>query len=357
MAGLVVLLAVEIPKSGAQPPKDVPLPEVKIGFPKILFNDVPDSLIQTAAQPFKEMIQKTAKLRGSLVIADDYRMLAKQLKEKQIDIAVFHGFEFAWVEKTDPNLIPLVVTAPNCGKVQACIVVNVDSKVRGPHDIKGICAIPKGSKAHCGMFLDRIREGLPEDRCCPKKFADRTPEEVLDDVASGKNESALVDVSALLAYQADKPGLGTCLKVLTESELLPSAVVVVRKGAITNEQIQMIKDGLLNCPRTPQGRIFVMFWNLKGFDVVNDDYFELLDKCRKAYPVSFKLTEQTFLALKNAKVPETVLEKLNPLKNKEMSRGDLLKEITKVLNTNETKQFQDIVLIHAAYPLPADPKK
>jgi ABC-type phosphate/phosphonate transport system substrate-binding protein len=283
--GIFVLAAIVVPRSGAQPPSSDSPTELKIGFPKVLFKDVHPNLVQIAAQPFKDTIQKTAGVKASLVIADDYQILADQLKAKQLDIAVFHGFEFAWIEKSDPNLVPLVVTVPNCGKVQACLVVNSGGAVKRPDDLKGACvAVPKGSKAHCQMFLDRIREGLPEDRCCPRHIPGQTPEDVLDSVASDKSESALVDVSALLSYQADKPGLGSCLKVLKESILLPSAVVVCRKGALTGAQLQAFQDGLMNCNKTGQGRLFLTFWNLKGFALVNQDYYDLLAKCREAYP-------------------------------------------------------------------------
>jgi ABC-type phosphate/phosphonate transport system substrate-binding protein len=285
VTGLVVFAAFAVPESGAQPPKGKPLPDVNIGLPEVLFKDVHKSLIEIAAQPFNDIIQKTVAMNGKLEIAADYRILAQQLKANNLDIALFHGFEFAWIEKTNPNLIPLAVTLPNCGKVQACIVVNWASKAKDPKDLKGACiAVPKGSKAHCQMFMDRIREGLPTDCCCPMKCTGRTPDEVLEDVASEKCEAAVVDVSALLSFQSDKPGAGRCLKVLKESELLPSAVVVCRKGALSVEQIQAMKDALLNCAKTPQGKLFVMFWNLKGFGAVSEEYYELLSKCRKAYP-------------------------------------------------------------------------
>jgi len=358
VTGLVVLAAVAVPRSGAQPPKDVPLSEVKIGLPKVLFKDVHESLIQLAAQPFNDMIQKTVGMKGTLIIAEDYKVLAQRLKANTLDIALFHGFEYAWIEKSDPNLIPLAVTLPNCGKVQACLVVNVDSKVKCPKDLKGACvAIPKGSKAHCQMFLDRIREGLPEDSCCPMKYSGRVPEEILDDVVQGKCEAALVDVSSLLAYQSDRPGAGSWLKVLKDSELLPSAVVVCRKGVLTEKQIQAVKDALLNCANTASGKAFVMFWNLKGFGPVTEEYRELLTKCRTSYPVSFTITDQSFVALRNAKVPDAVIAKLNPLKNKELSRGDLEKEIIKVLDQDEKKEFKDMILVHIANSAPSDPKK
>ncbi|HEV3439775.1 MAG TPA: TAT-variant-translocated molybdopterin oxidoreductase, partial [Gemmata sp.] len=60
-----------------------------------------------------------------------------------------------------------------------------------------------------------------------------------------------------------------------------------------------------------------------------------------------KLTDQAFLALRRANVREVVLTKLNPLKDKELSQESMVKEIAKVLNADETKQFQDLILNHA----------
>ncbi len=62
----------------------------------------------------------------------------------------------------------------------------------------------------------------------------------------------------------------------------------------------------------------------------------------------FKLSDQVIVALKNEKVPESVLVKLNPLKNKEFSRDDFEAEIKKLLNADETKQFLRLILNHPA---------
>jgi len=291
--GMLFLITVALPQSGAQPPNAATLPEVRIGLPDALFRDVHPALVDTAAKPFKDTIQKTLEMNGSLVKAKDYKVLADQLKSGQVDIALFHGFEYAWVKGMYPDLqlVPLVMTLPKCGKVQACIVVNVASKAAEPKDLKGACvAIPKGSKAHCQMFLERLQNQLLPDKnvCCPieRKGAPLSNEEILDDVASGCGscEAALVDISSLLAYQADKPGLGACLKVLTKSELLPAAVIVCRKDALKQSQKDAIIKGMVESTKTPAGRIFAMFWNLKGFGVVTDEYQALVDQTLKSYP-------------------------------------------------------------------------
>lgn len=64
----------------------------------------------------------------------------------------------------------------------------------------------------------------------------------------------------------------------------------------------------------------------------------------------FKLTDQSLAALRMAKVPETVLVKLAPLKDKELSREDFVREITSALNKEETERFQHHVLNHVLPP-------
>ncbi len=264
-------------------PNAVALPEVRIGLPNVLFRDIHPALVDTAAKPFKDTIQKTLGMNGSLVKAKDYKVLADQLKSGQVDIALFHGFEYAWVKELYPDLqlVPLVMTLPKCGKVQACIVVNVASKAAEPKDLKGACvAIPKGSKAHCQMFLEKASRKIAKDcqgDCCPidqQRATPPTSDEILDDLASGcgKCEAALVDIAQLLSYRAANPGLGSCVKVLVQSELLPAAVIVCRKDALTAKQMKAITKGLVECTKNPQGQLFAMFWNLKGFGRVTEDY-------------------------------------------------------------------------------------
>src|SRR5262249_37875058 len=159
------------------------------------------------------------------------------MKDGKIDIGVFHGFEYAWLKDT-PNLLPMVATVPNCGKVQACLVVHKDSKAKAPADLRGACVLmPKGSKAYCYMYLDHLREKLPAGDCCPAKKSNLTPEEALGEVAVGTSEAVLVDYAALLALKNNCPGCFKELKILAESELLPSAVVVYRKGCMDDKTV------------------------------------------------------------------------------------------------------------------------
>jgi outer membrane protein assembly factor BamB len=62
---------------------------------------------------------------------------------------------------------------------------------------------------------------------------------------------------------------------------------------------------------------------------------------------SFELTDQTLANLQKEKVPETVLQKLIPLKNKTFSRGEFVEALTKALTNEEFAQFQVLVLSRA----------
>lgn len=290
-AGAVIaLIAAAIGQSAepVPPPNNPPpnLQQVRIGFPDPMFKDVPKTFIDAAVIPFKRMIQKEIGMAGSMRICPDYADLADEIKNGKIDLAVFHGFEFAWI-KQNPNLVPIVITNPSCGKVQACLVVHADSKAKKPQDLKGACVgLPKGTKAHCAMFLKFLQDGsdIAAGDCCAKPCKGLTPEEVLDDVVTGKCEAALVDIANWESYAQYRKGLAKQLKILAQSELLPPAVVVCRKGALTPAQMNKVRDGLLNCNKTAIGRAFTMFWQLDGFKDVSADYMAMLDKTLKEYP-------------------------------------------------------------------------
>jgi len=59
-----------------------------------------------------------------------------------------------------------------------------------------------------------------------------------------------------------------------------------------------------------------------------------------------RITDQALIAMRNAKLPEVVLGKLQSLKDKDMYRPDLQREIDKLLDEEETKEFRDTILSH-----------
>lgn len=64
-------------------------------------------------------------------------------------------------------------------------------------------------------------------------------------------------------------------------------------------------------------------------------------------PVSFKLTDHVFHVLKRADLPDTVLAKLDSLRNKEFSQEEFGEELTALLSADELKKYQSTISTHA----------
>lgn len=260
-------------------------PVLKIGLPETMFYGLPPEIAHTAAKPFQAVFDKQSGFVSEVAVVKDHAALADQLSKGKLDVAVFHGFEYAWV-KDNPALVPLLVTVPR-SKHRACLVVNVDSKAENAASLKGECvAIPSNTKAHCRLYLERLKDGLPAGCCDAAKFDTKTlsVEEALDAVSTSKCVSALVDASALAAYRADKPGAGKQLKVLSESDAFPAGVIVYRKDAFNLQTANKISGGLIKSVKTPQGGLLTSLWRLEGFAEMSPDFRAELEKCLKAYP-------------------------------------------------------------------------
>jgi hypothetical protein len=54
--------------------------------------------------------------------------------------------------------------------------------------------------------------------------------------------------------------------------------------------------------------------------------------------------------LRKANVPEAVLSKLSPLKDKQFMRKEFAPELAKVLNPGEMKEWEKVIVNHATYP-------
>lgn len=65
----------------------------------------------------------------------------------------------------------------------------------------------------------------------------------------------------------------------------------------------------------------------------------------------FELTDQTLDKLRHEHVPETVLVAINPLKDQELSRSELKQQLDHVLNTDDLKHFQKLI-VDSATPVP-----
>lgn len=276
----ILLAALAAPASAADRPEGI-----QIGMVQGMFRDVQPAMVQALATPLRDLIKLKTGLVGNVEILPDAYILADQIKAGRHQLGVFHGFEFAWIRAKNPDLVPLVITIPPGRKLQAVVVVHKDSKASTLADLKNEpVVVHRGIKAHCPLFLERSRIGLPATTAAPKTRPLVTAEEALDAVVQGDSPAALVDAAALIGYQTLQPGASKQLRVLCQSEMFPQTVIAYRKGSLDDETIARVRKLLVEAHQTAAGKPLMMLWSLKGFEDVPPEYSAHLDRIAKAFP-------------------------------------------------------------------------
>ena len=259
---------------------------IQIGMVQGMFRDVQPAMVQAMARPLRTLIQNQTGLEGEVEIVPDARTLADRMRAGRFQLGVYHGFEFAWVRQDSPDLVPLVVTVPPARILRAVVVVAKTSEAERLADLKHESVlVPRGTKAHCYLFMDAHRQGLADDCAALKTKPAVTSEEALDAVVQGEAAAAIIDASALLGYQKLQPGAYGHLKVLCQSEPFPPTVIAAQRGALPDSTLAGVRQLLTAAHQTPAGKPLMMLWNLKGFEDVPADYGTQLDAVTKAYPV------------------------------------------------------------------------
>lgn len=256
-----------------------------VGMVKGMFRDVQPALLKVLSRPFQELMFSKSGFTGDVDILADAYALADAMKQKKCDLGVFYGFEYAWVKREHPDLVPLVVSVPTGRKIQAVVVVHKDSEIKTLADVGSECVVmPRGTKSHCLAYLDKLRAGLKSETAKPKAMVSKTAEDVLNSVVTCEQCAALVDVTALSGYEVLHPGAFKQLRILSESEQFPLSVIAYKKGSLNPEAVAKLKEGLLEAHRSPAGKPLMLLWNLKGFEEAPADYDAQLEEIIQAYP-------------------------------------------------------------------------
>lgn len=284
--GLLAAFVVTVGVTGLGSPAAAADPaSVKVGMLQGMFRDIPPSMIQALSRPFRTILETQTGLSGDVELLADAPLMAKKLKDKKLDAGIFHGFEYAWVKAQYPDLVPIVVANPQGGVLQAAIVVHADSPAKKLADLEGDCLlITRGAKAHCLLYLEKLRAGLPKTAARNAPKTGLTPEEALNAVAAGEHAAVLVDVGSYNAYQKLQPGAAKQLKVLMQSDPFPQGVLLTRKGAMPDEMMKKLTDGLTGANKVAAYKPLMMMWNLQGFETPPKDYEAQLQKCLAEYP-------------------------------------------------------------------------
>ena len=282
-AGLVtaVALVVAAPAAAAEPSA------IRIGLVKTLFRDVPPLLVPIGLRPMKALMESQTGVAGDLVPAGDYENLARQLKEDEVQLGVFHGVEFAWVHQNYPSLKALVIAVNGPPYLRAHLVVRADSEIASGVNLKGkIVELPRMSSEHCRLFLER--------RCCPtgdspekyfaKVIGSNNPADALDDVVDDDAQAVVVDEVVYEAYCKNKPGRAAKLKTVQQSEAFPCAVIAYQPGVLSDRVLDAFRDGMIAAKENPKAQTLLKANRVTGFEAIPTDYEKSLDEIAKAYP-------------------------------------------------------------------------
>lgn len=261
-------------------------PGVRIGVVDTLAPGMPAKLLAIAMRPFRAYMEEQTGLAGEVVRGGDAFSLARQLQEGRVQVAIFHGHEFAWVREKCPALRPVVICISQCRDIRAALVVPEKCEAGGCSELKGkAVALPRDARAHCRVYLERncVEEGVPACkfyRLAQPSYTDDT----LDEVASGKLEGAVVDSAALERYRKCHPARARSLRVLQESGTFPPGVIAYCHGRLPEATVKKLRATLLAAKDDPKGQVTLKRLRMSSFEPPSEEFDVSLRSIAKAYP-------------------------------------------------------------------------
>ncbi len=282
LASLILLAGIGITAEKA------PAPQVKIGMLRSMVREVPPALFKAMAAPFQQVVFDQTGLKGDLVVIETPEDMQRQLTNGELQLGVFHGFEYAWMKMKQPALEPLMLVAINPQALQSVVVVSAESSAKTIGECQGgKLAIPNGTREHSRLFLNRRCRncgGPPMQEFFPTTAAPRSVEEALDNVVDNVVQVAVVDQAGMAMFQRRKPGRFAKLKTLDQSELFPPSVIVYSRGKLEDDTLRRFRDGMATAHKTTLGSHLMGLMKVTGFEPVPGNYDQRLTEIVKAYP-------------------------------------------------------------------------
>ncbi len=264
---------------------------VKIGMIGSLFRDVPETTVLVMMAPFGAIMQAQTGVSGELVPGGDAESVGHQLAADKLQLAVFHGIEFAWARQKHPELRPLMIAINLQRHLRAHLIVRADNPATSLKDLHDqTFALPRQSREHCHLFVERQCRALKKE---PRAFFSKitTPassEEALDDLLDGAVQATVIDGVSLDCYKRRKPGRFSKLKDIETSEVFPAACLAYKPGALDEATLKRFRDGMMSANQTILGKQLLTMWKLTGFEPVPQDYEQTLTEIVKSYPAPAK---------------------------------------------------------------------
>src|SRR5207248_3284 len=95
LVAAVLVLGILLPGRGTAAENAADAANIRIGLVGSMFRDVPEPMLQLLSKPFRSLMEDQAGVVGHVVSSGAAENLAQQLKGQNVQLGVFHGFEFA----------------------------------------------------------------------------------------------------------------------------------------------------------------------------------------------------------------------------------------------------------------------
>jgi ABC-type phosphate/phosphonate transport system substrate-binding protein len=271
----------------AQPAKNA---TINIGLASAFFYDVPETLVTIAVEPFSALMKQTTGLDGILLYKDDAFEVARKLEKGELQVGVFHGHEFAWLQKNHPRLKPLMVAVNVHRDVSAYVIVNKNNPAKSIIDLRGkTLDMPEGTKEHCRVFLEKhCADNAQQNIKSYFKTVSKTKSAIqaIDNVAFGKVDAVLIDTITLEFYKNIKgPAFNNFCRVLGQPGTFPPPVIVYKEGGVDAPTLAKMHSGLNDAHKLDDAQDLFKMWQLDRFLPVPNDYSRSLTESLKAYPL------------------------------------------------------------------------
>jgi ABC-type phosphate/phosphonate transport system substrate-binding protein len=287
-AGLGLLLV----RSGLAKEKPVVVEAAKpkvhqIALIQSLFRGNEAGALFAQSAPFADLMNVQTGMRGQFTVLGDSQEIAKKLMKDELQLAVLHGIEYAWIMKQFPELQPLVIPYNTSPKLRALLLVPEAAEVKSITGLKGKpFALPKKSLNHCHLYLHKLIKDSGHD---PAGFFAESAQPInvtdaIESVIDGSAAAVIVDEVAFAAYARLKPGRAKRLRVLYESPVFPTAAIIYRPTNENREMAKKFQEGLLTAHEKPVGKQMLMLWRLTQFGEVTPEYLAMLEDILKLYP-------------------------------------------------------------------------
>jgi ABC-type phosphate/phosphonate transport system substrate-binding protein len=242
---------------------------------------------ETALDTMKKFITDETGFNNEIIRQKSWRELAKKMADKQLEVGVFQGYEFAWAQAEDSQLTPLA-TAVNVYRYPiAYLVASRDAKASDFAGLQGqTLALPAGGEGFLRLYVDRQSEqnGKKLESFFSKVTAPSNMEDAVDDAIDGVVQAAAVDRAGLEAYKRRKPGRFKRLKEISHSQPFPPTVVAYYNTALDQATLERLQNGLVNAHKKETGQMLLNLFRLTSFETIPSDFGQVLTAARKAYP-------------------------------------------------------------------------